>query len=77
MNIHAEKLGLIKWIAGLNDSSVIEKLKRIYEEDSKVSDWWNELSLSEKESIEKGLSDIENGRVYSYETAKKIYEKYI
>lgn len=77
MNIQAEKLGLIEWIARLNDSSVIEKLKKIYEENSQASDWWNEISISEKESIERGLRDIEEGRVHSNETAKKVYEKYL
>jgi len=77
MNIQAEKLGLIEWIARLNDSTVIEKLKKIYEENSQSSDWWNEISISEKESIESGLKDIEEGRIHSHETARKVYEKYL
>ena len=77
MNIQAKKLGLIEWIARLNDSSIIEKLTRIHHEYSKTSDWWDEISNYEKESIEKGLKDIEEGRVHSHETAKKIYEKYL
>ena len=77
MNIQAEKLGLIEWIAKLNDSKVIEKLKHIHDEYTKSSDWWDELSVDEKESIERGLADIEAGRVHSHETAKKIYEKYL
>ncbi len=77
MNIQAEKLGLIEWIAKLNDISVIEKLKKIYEENSQTSDWWNKISLSEKESIERGLKDIEKGNVHSHETARRIYEKYL
>ncbi len=77
MNIQTEKLGLIEWIARLNDSSVIEKLKKIYEENSQSSDWWNEISISEKESIERGLKDIEEGRIHSHETARKVYEKYL
>lgn len=77
MNLQAEKLGLIEWIIKLNDSSVIDKLKKIHEENSQQSDWWNEISLSEKESIEKGLKDIEEGRVYPHEAAKEVYEKYL
>ena len=41
------------------------------------ADWWDKISVSEKESIQKGLIDIEEGRVHSHETAKKIYEKYV
>ncbi len=77
MNIQAEKLGLIEWIARLNDSTVIEKLKKIYEENTQSSDWWNEISKSEKESIERGLKDIEEGRIHSHATARKVYEKYL
>ncbi|PKP07839.1 MAG: hypothetical protein CVU03_14020 [Bacteroidetes bacterium HGW-Bacteroidetes-2] len=77
MNIQAEKLGLIEWIARLNDSSVIEKIKRIHDDYSKTVDWWDEISTGEKESIEKGLKDISEGKVHSHETAKKTYEKYL
>jgi hypothetical protein len=77
MNIQAEKLGLIEWIARLNDLIVIEKIKRIHDEYSKSADWWDEISTGEKESIERGLKDISEGKVHSHETAKKIYEKYL
>ena len=77
MNIQAEKLGLIEWIARLNDSKTIEKLKQFREEYSKSSDWWDEISITEKESIERGLKDIENGKVHSHDSAKKIYGKYL
>lgn len=77
MNIQAEKLGLIEWIAKFNDSSVIEKLKKIYEENSQSSDWWDEISIAEKASIERGLEDIDTGKTHSHETARKIYEKHL
>jgi predicted transcriptional regulator len=77
MNIQAEKLGLIEWIAKINDSSIIRKLQRIHDEYAKTSDWWDEISIEEKESIQRGLKDIEEGRVHSHETAKSIYEKYL
>ena len=77
MNIQAEKLNLIEWITKLNDSSVIEKLRKIRDEYSKSKDWWDELTKEEIESIERGLKDIEQGRVHSHETAKKLYEKFL
>lgn len=43
MNLQAEKLGLIEWIARLNDSKAIEKLKQFREEYSKSTDWWDEI----------------------------------
>ena len=77
MNIQAEKLGLIEWIAKLNDSSVIEKIKRIHDDYTNTPDWWDEISTAEKDSIERGLKNISEGKVHSHETARKIYEKYL
>jgi len=77
MNIQAEKLSLIEWILKLQNKSVIAKLKRIHEEHIESEDWWNELSKEEKESIERGLKDIEEGRIHSHESVRKIYGKYI
>lgn len=77
MNIQAEKLSLIEWILKLQNKSVIAKLKRIQEEHIDSEDWWNELSKEEKESIERGLKDIEEGRIHSHESVQKIYGKYL
>ena len=38
MNIQTEKLSLIEWIAKLQDSSIIEKLKMIHDNYTKTSD---------------------------------------
>jgi predicted transcriptional regulator len=77
MNIHFEKLSLIGWITGLTDLAIIEKLKKIQAENPLSSDGWDELSTYEKESIEKGMKDIREGRVNSHETVRKTYEKYL
>lgn len=77
MNIQTEKPGLIEWISKLNDSSIIEKIKSIKEDYSKSKDWWDTLNKDELESIEKGLKDLEDGKVHSHETARKVYAKYL
>jgi predicted transcriptional regulator len=77
MNIQAEKLSLIEWISRINDKSLISKLRRIQEEHIESEDWWNELNQAEKESIDRGLKDIEEGRVHSHETVQKLYRKYL
>ncbi|PZU88737.1 MAG: hypothetical protein DI529_05125 [Chryseobacterium sp.] len=38
-----------------------------------TADWWDEISDAEKESIEEGLKDIEEGRVISHEDFLKSY----
>jgi hypothetical protein len=77
MNIQLEKLGLIEWITKLNDTSVIQKLLGIKEDHTKSNDWWNELNDAEIESINRGLKNINEGKVHSHESAKKLYEKYL
>ncbi len=77
MDIQAEKLSLIEWIPRINDKSIISKLRSIQEDHIESGDWWSELNQEEKESIERGLKDIEEGRVHSNETVQKIYGKYL
>ncbi len=77
MNLTAEKLDLIEWISKLNDTSIIEKIRKLKEDYSNSKDWWDNLNKEEINSINKGLKDFEEGRVHSNETARKIYGKYI
>ena len=44
---------------------------------SESKDWWNDLSESEKKSINKGLSEADNGNLKPNSEARKIYEKYL
>lgn len=77
MNIQTEKLTLIKWISQLKDPDMIEKLKQMRVEHVNSEDWWDQLKEEELTSINRGLKDIEEGRVHSHETARKLYEKYL
>jgi hypothetical protein len=77
MNIQSEKLSLIEWISRLNDNSIIERLREIKEDYSKSDDWWDSLKKEELESINRGLKDLDEGRIHSNETARKIYERYL
>jgi len=77
MDIQAEKLSLIEWISRIKDQSIIAKLKKLQADYIGSGDWWDELNQEEKESIERGLKDIEEGRVHSHETVQEIYGKYL
>jgi len=77
MNIQSEKLVLIEWISRLNDISVINKLRKIKEDYSGSEDWWDSLKEEELESINRGLKDIDEGRTYSNDAARKLYERYL
>ena len=77
MNIQTAKLDLIAWISKLNDTSIINKLSTLKNDYSSSTDFWDNLSQAEIDSIERGLADFENGKVHTQEEAKKVYEKYL
>ena len=77
MNIQAKKLDLIEWISKLNDTSVIDQLRQVKEDYSQSKDWYETLKKDEIESINRGLKDIDEGNMYSHDTVRKVYEKYL
>ena len=77
MNIQSEKLRLIEWISKLDDSDIITVLKQIKDNISDESKEEMNLSKEEIAGIERGLKDIEEGRIHSHESVMKKYEKYL
>lgn len=57
----------------LRDTQMIDKLLSIAEK----SDWWTEISQAERNSIEKGLQDLSENKVFNHSDVKKQYEKYL
>ena len=74
-DIQNTKIELIQWLTTLDDKSLIQKILDLRTNQTK--DWWNTVSESEKESIEQGIIDADNGRVISHSKARKIYEKWL
>ncbi|MEQ9285297.1 MAG: hypothetical protein RIG77_00225 [Cyclobacteriaceae bacterium] len=75
MDIQAEKLQLIEWIAGLHDTSILKEfitLKR-----SKEVDWWDEITEEERLEIQEGLTQADKGKVISHEQAMAKYQKWL
>jgi hypothetical protein len=75
LNILNKKLELIQWLSTIEDSTIIEKIMDLRKKESK--DWWNSISESEKESIEKGLNDADAGKLNPHSNARKLYEKWL
>ncbi len=74
-NIQNIKIELIQWLTTLEDYSLIQKIVDLRKNQSK--DWWKKISQEEKESIEKGISDADRGKLNSQSEARKIYEKWL
>jgi predicted transcriptional regulator len=73
MNIQAEKLDIIQWLAKVDDSKIIKQfmlLKRSNEEGTSIN-----LSREEKESIDKGIQAINEGRFKSHEEVTEATKK--
>ena len=71
MNIQTSKIELVKIILNIENDKFIEKITEFIQKE-KV-DFWNELSLTEKKEIKKGIKELNNGkRVEFNDFLKKI-----
>ncbi len=73
MRQEAIKLELIEWLSTLEDSETINYLKVVKESNKSGKDWWHDLTDAQKKGIERGLKDIDAGRVVSHERVKSKY----
>lgn len=73
MGQEAIKLELIEWLTKLEDKDIIEYLKVVKDSNSNGQDWWNDLTVSQKQGIERGLSDIDHGRTTPHEEVEKKF----
>jgi predicted transcriptional regulator len=72
MGHDAIKLELIEWLAKLENDSTIQFLKIIKDTDSR-EDWWDELTEDQKQGIQRGLKDIEEGRLVPHDEVRLKY----
>jgi len=78
MNISAEKLDIIQRICEIKDNDLLDIIKNIIEiPDTAKSDWWDQITPEEKNSIKRGLNDLEHGKVHSHDQVRKKYEKWL
>jgi predicted transcriptional regulator len=74
MDLKAEKLELIQWLAQLTDENIIAKIRNLRNE---KTDWWDEISEEERSSIQGGLEELERGEGVTHEAIiKKVRDKY-
>jgi hypothetical protein len=67
--IKKTRASLIEWISQLTDSDILFALETL--RNNSGSDWWTELSDTQKEHINEGLEDIKAGRVM---TSKEMWD---
>ncbi len=74
MDIQAEKLQLIEWLAGLNSTAILKRFIALKKEQQK--DWSDELSAEEKTEIEEGLAQADRGEVVAHKEVMAKYNKW-
>jgi len=70
------KLNLITWITAIQDVETLSFLEQLQQQQIE-SGWWNDISEYERQSIEKGLLEAENGNTIPHFEVKKLYEKWL
>ncbi|GAB1858541.1 hypothetical protein MHTCC0001_33800 [Flavobacteriaceae bacterium MHTCC 0001] len=66
--MQAIKLDLINWLVNLKDEAVLSKITSL-KNSTPNKDWYDELSEDYQKDLQKGLDDIDNGRVIPHEQA--------
>ena len=72
MGQEAIKLELIEWLTRLNNMETLAYLK-IVKDSANENDWWKDLKPEQKRGIDRGLQDIDAGRVSSHNVVKEKY----
>lgn len=73
MEHDAIKLELINWLTKLDDVETLDYLKVVKDACDSKNDWWLDLSDVQKAGIERGLKDIDAGRIHSHTDVKLKY----
>ncbi len=75
MDIQAEKLDLIKWLADIEEPAVLQKLIAL--KNDQQTDWWDLIDDEEKAEIEEGLAEADRGNVIPHEEVMAKYKKWL
>lgn len=74
MGHKAIKYELIEWLTKLEDPDTIAYLKVVKDSNFSDRNWWHDLTDEQKAGIERGLRDVDAGRVISHGDVKKKYD---
>jgi predicted transcriptional regulator len=75
MDIQAEKLHLIKWLAEVTEPSVIKRFIAL--KNDQAADWWDQITDDERSEIEEGLAEADRGEVIPHKEMMAKYQKWL
>ncbi|MBI1286334.1 MAG: hypothetical protein GC178_02040 [Flavobacteriales bacterium] len=71
LNVQNTKIELIQWLTTIEDARLLKKLLDFRDATT------YELSEAEKQAVDEGLEDLQNGDVIPHAEARKTYEKWL
>jgi hypothetical protein len=77
MDVAERKLELIDWVSKTKSNTLLELLEIIKDSNSIGDEWWDSATDAEKQSISKGLDDLDNGNLKPHSEARRVYEKWL
>ena len=77
MNAIELRSDLHELIDRVNDMSMLSAIKTILSKQTSESDFWEELPLNVRESVERGMSQIENGETRTHEEVMQKHNKWL
>lgn len=75
MNIQAQKIRLIERIAQVENQTIIDQIHAILEQNEE--DFSEQLTEEQRESVQRGLSQLKSGHTVPQEEMEKIYKKWL
>ena len=70
MNLQAKKLELVQLIINTRKPLTLKKVEEVLKSEAE-SDWWDEISDAERQSIENGLAEADKGKLIPHEEVMK------
>jgi hypothetical protein len=72
MNIEATKLELIHLLLQTQKESLLVKIKKVFDEEQ--TDWWDAMGPEEKQEVETGLSEADEGMLTPHKKVMKRFD---
>jgi hypothetical protein len=74
MNIEVTKLELIHLLLQTQKESLLVKIKKVFDEEQ--TDWWGDMDPEEKQEVETGISEADEGMLTLHKKMMKRFDKW-
>ena len=75
MKLQEQKLELAKMVLNTDSETLLKKVRAVF--DKAESDFWDELSDYQKQTVEQAIKEADRGEMVSQKTAMKKYRKWL